>query len=560
MRCLRDVLAPAALAAAVLVGQSGCNLGSGPGTGPAPGPGGSDPLQGIELVEANIEPAGPASIVYGGPVRHELQPSEQAILDALSHLPVRHLPALSRMTREVARAAPDHVNIPPALLDGLMAWAGLPFPQPRLVLVQLPEDPDGCHRNRGPGCDAAIASLVEQVQAQLPDSDHVHVGVGVARATNGATRLMVAVLEQAIELEPFPTRSRVGSSVALVGRLLEGRSRPDVEVVGPDGRMSSVSVSVSVDGSFRAQVPCGPGRGVHQVEVLAEGPHGPEVAANFPLHCGVAPPSSFRVELERVDPGVSAAQLAHANFVYLNEERSRRGLPELAWDERAAEVARAHSMDMVQGGFVGHRSPRTGDVRARFDAARIRGSVIRENVARGYGPKGIHESLMSSPGHRINILAPDVTHVGIGVVIGPAESNVAGVRRPLFTTQNFFRKPGVGAPKDDALVPTLQMQVAAAREARKLSPPRWSSELTRAAEGLAKVLARGRPAPVGWEQKVFEAGYQSVEMHQVESADFEPLTQIDLWASPQLEAGVAFARTGGADDARLLMIVVVGQR
>lgn len=546
-------------AAALLLGA--CHNTNGPGSGPVAGPGARDPLQGIELVQQEVSPRGPAATVYGAAVQHALAPSEQAILDALSHLGVEHCPALSKMTREVARVAPDHVNIPPKLLDALMAWAGLPYPQPRLVLVQLPDDPDECHRRMGPSCQAAIESLVQQVERQMPtDSDHVCVGAGVAPAAGGATRLMAAVLERTALLEPMATTAAVGAQIQLAGRLIEGRTRPTIEVVGPTGRMTSMPVSVSVDGSFRSRVPCGPERGVHQVEVLAEGPHGPEVAANFPLHCGVSFPKTLTVELERIDPDVRPQQLAHANFSYLNEERRSRGLPELQWDERAADVATKHSADMARNGFVGHRSPNTGDVRQRFERARLRGSIIRENVARGYGPKGIHDSLMNSPGHRINILAPDVTHVGIGVVIGPPESNVAGVRRPLFATQNFFRKPGTGTPSQEQLVPAMQSRVEQARKRLGLSAPQWSPHLTKAAGELARILARGRRPDAQWEQKLFAGGFQSVDTHQVESADFEALGSIDVWTQPRLEAGIGFAKVGRGDDARILMVVLIGER
>jgi hypothetical protein len=78
---------------------------------------------------------------------------------------------------------------------------------------------------------------------------------------------------------------------------------------------------VSLHGTFATRVTCGPRRGALQIEVLAEGPHGPEVAANFPLYCGMGPPRAMMIEVERLEGDVTALQVAHANFVYLNEER-----------------------------------------------------------------------------------------------------------------------------------------------------------------------------------------------------------------------------------------------
>jgi hypothetical protein len=263
--------------------------------------------------------------------------------------------------------------------------------------------------------------------------------------------------------------------------------------------------------------------------------------------------------MERLDPAVTPQQIARANFHYLNEERERRGLPALQWDDRAAAVAEEHSLDMAKHGFVGHRSPRTGEVSDRFQRARIKGSVIRENVARGYGPKGIHDSLMRSPGHRVNIVARDVTHVGIGVVIGAAESNVPNAPRPVFATQNYFRAPGAGAPADAALVPSLREKIDAQRSDAGLRPAQWDPGLDAIALDVAKAYARDRK-PGGFEKDVFALGYKAVETHRVESEDFFALATLDTWSLPRLGAGIGVVRVGKGDATRFLMVVLVATR
>jgi uncharacterized protein YkwD len=147
-------------------------------------------------------------------------------------------------------------------------------------------------------------------------------------------------------------------------------------------------------------VTCDRGRGSYQVEILAEGAYGPEVVANFPVYCadGAAGVAALRRRDGRA--GVSAADVARSNFAALNNTRARQGLAPLQWDNAAAAVAEGHSRDMASNGFVGHTSPRTGDVEARFGRVGLTTAVLRENVARGYGPRGIHDSLMASPGHR----------------------------------------------------------------------------------------------------------------------------------------------------------------
>ena len=82
---------------------------------------------------------------------------------------------------------------------------------------------------------------------------------------------------------------------------------------------------------------------------------------------------------------------------------------------------------------------------------------------------------MASPGHRVNILADDVTHVGIGAVIGPPETDAPGAPRPIFLTQNFFSKLGDDVPADP--VAALQAKVDDQRRAGGLAPVTWEKPL-----------------------------------------------------------------------------------
>ncbi len=521
-------------------------------------PGRSD-LEGIELVNVDISPSAPAVGEYGAQVEHALTEVEQVVADALVELPLSHEPALSRMVRELATTTPDHINVPSSLTDGLMAWAGLVDPPPQLLVAELGNDRHGCHRRLAPTCRDALASLVEQVKASLPEGEALGFGVGVVGLPDSRTRMMVAVLEHTVSLRPMSVAVERGGSFEVAGRLLGSRGKPQVEIVSPRGRWAPVPTGVSVDGGFSARVECGDGDGAYQVEVLAEGTHGPEVTANFPVYCGAEPPAKLPVVIERLDPSVTPGQIARANFLYLNEEREQRGLLPLEWDVDAATVARDHSRDMLDNGFFGHRSPTTGDVSARFTRAGMQGTVIRENVARGYGPKSIHDSLMRSPGHRINILAADVTHVGVGVVVGEPETGVPGVPRPVFATQNFYRRPGAGAPTRD-LGPNLQARVDARRREQGLAAVQWDPQLGKIAQRRAEAIGRGRPPPADYDKKVFALGYVAVESHQISSIDFEALAGVELWKTAGIEAGLGVVRIKGDGDQTFLVIVLVAER
>ncbi|HWB75070.1 MAG TPA: CAP domain-containing protein [Nannocystaceae bacterium] len=511
-------------------------------------------LSGIERTKLEVRPSGAWAGRYGAVQSHTLTPPEQAIATRLDALGLEGDPSLSRAIRELARVAPDRVNIPAALTDGLLAHSGIVEPSPRLVVVELEDDPNDCAHKAAPGCSEAIDNLVDGVAETLPKGGELRYGVGVAETGGGATRLMVGVLEHSIIIDPLPTRLRTRSATELRARLLGDRKRPTVEVTLPNGQARTLSTTVAHDGSFVTPFACNAGDGEYQLEVLADGPHGIEVVANFPIYCGVSPPTKIVAELERLSGEVSADDVALANFHFLNETRRSRGLPLLQWDDRAAAVAEAHSRDMAAHGFVGHRSPTTGDVSSRFARAKIPATVVRENVARGYGPSGIHDSLMRSPGHRANLIATDIDKVGIGVVIGEPESDAPDAPRPVFLTQNYYRTPGAGAPSAEQLAPGLQDRVDALRERDGLAEIRWDRGLDEIAARLADARARGKPWPRGWENEVFALGHGSVESHVVESLDYEALAAVELWRNAVLHVGVGIARKKG--DGAFVMIVL----
>ncbi|MCR9160136.1 MAG: CAP domain-containing protein [Nannocystaceae bacterium] len=546
-----------AFVAALAGGAAGCDMpraGGERSSARNPAAGRRGVFDGITLTPLEVQLSGPPATQYGAPTPHALSPTEQSIAAAMTEQGMVPDPGLHRASRELARTLPDGANIPSTLIEAVLSWAGIVHPPPRLVVVELPEDPAACFASYTAACAGAVRSLVgkvERTDSRIPP----RFGVGVARGSNGDTRMVAAVLDPMVAMAPIPVTMPARQTVQVRGRLVGARKDPSVEVVDPGGRGFTASTSISLDGSFVAQIECA-ARGAYQVEVMAEGSHGPEVAANFPLYCDAKPPTRLRVELERIAAGVDESAMARANFAHLNEERKRRGLSPLSWDDRAAKVASAHSKDMARNGFVGHVSPRTGDVSARFERNRIVGSVIRENVARGYGPKGVHDSLMSSPGHRVNLLADDVTHVGIGVVIGPEDPEVSGAPRPLFVTQNFFKKPGAGAPRDGQLAPTIRARVDGARAQRGLAQAQWDDGLDAVAATLAARVASGRRLPSGWENEVFDLGYETVTTHQVSGADFDQLSGVDLFLEPTLAAGIGVARLPRGEGFTMIVLTV----
>jgi uncharacterized protein YkwD/uncharacterized membrane protein required for colicin V production len=124
-------------------------------------------------------------------------------------------------------------------------------------------------------------------------------------------------------------------------------------------------------------------------------------------------PLNFTVEDGRID------EVAEGRMLELvNEERARAGLGLLRGDDTLRDVARAHSRDMFRRGYFAHVDP---DGRSPFDRMRAGNVTFRaagENLALAPTVEIAHQGLMTSPGHRANILSRDFGRLGIGVIDG----------------------------------------------------------------------------------------------------------------------------------------------
>ena len=128
----------------------------------------------------------------------------------------------------------------------------------------------------------------------------------------------------------------------------------------------------------------------------------------------------------------------------VNAARAEAGLVPLGIDEDLADTARAHSLEMRDKKYFAHESP-TESLKTPLD--RYRASIgdtprtVAENIFHSWGgsPRTVqpsdvrtaHDALMKSPGHRKNILTPNLTRIGIGFIVNP--------NGDLWITQMFSR-------------------------------------------------------------------------------------------------------------------------
>lgn len=129
----------------------------------------------------------------------------------------------------------------------------------------------------------------------------------------------------------------------------------------------------------------------------------------------------------------------------INFERTTRGLQPLALRRELLAPARFQSLDMAANQFFDHQSLDGRSPADRVTALDRRALIQRsaENLAMLEIVRGrynfskslprLHQNLMDSPGHRANILNPDLTHVAIGVVV---------TRHGVWATQVFLNLSG----------------------------------------------------------------------------------------------------------------------
>jgi len=126
--------------------------------------------------------------------------------------------------------------------------------------------------------------------------------------------------------------------------------------------------------------------------------------------------SLFAQQRERVYANNNETQI----FSLINRERSRRGLSQLYWDDRLADLARKYSGTMAREHFFEHIDNNGDSVVERAEHERIRGwNKIGENLfmcnPTDELPSLSFHGWMGSPSHRENILDPEWQQTGIGI-------------------------------------------------------------------------------------------------------------------------------------------------
>lgn len=133
------------------------------------------------------------------------------------------------------------------------------------------------------------------------------------------------------------------------------------------------------------------------------------------LLCSLFAIGSVCASAQRAAPGPQPAA-AEELFALANQSRAQAGAGPLKWDRGLSQAAMRHCEWMVREGEISHRYGGEPDLTERAAAGGAHFSLIEENIALGPYPASIHDGWMHSPGHRKNLLNPEVDRVGIAVI------------------------------------------------------------------------------------------------------------------------------------------------
>ena len=106
----------------------------------------------------------------------------------------------------------------------------------------------------------------------------------------------------------------------------------------------------------------------------------------------------------------------------VNQSRISQGLLPLIRDMELMRLAKEHAEEMARLGFISHDPP-SGSIFTRMSRTGYNFGTARENLARARRISYAHYALLKSPGHKANIYATDVSHIGIGTAKGDPALN-----------------------------------------------------------------------------------------------------------------------------------------
>lgn len=271
--------------------------------------------------------------------------------------------------------------------------------------------------------DYDVEALFNQIKSNpaLLSQDSTHLAVGITAGEHPeyghALWATVIMLQYLAHVDDLPRTLQPSGTLRFKAVIAESYEDPRLPVTFPNGRVHTFYPSQHTGQTYFFTVPFPAEKGRYALELLLDDPSlGPRVAMILPLYVGMSYPLKDDPPPEHRSPPQFSNTRQAADYLVqqINQERLKHGLKPLKPDPLLTYVAYQHSEDMAQRQFFAHINPDGLDPNQRFQQQGGIGSV-GENIAYDVSMDAAHYHLMSSPGHRANILHEAFTHVGVGV-------------------------------------------------------------------------------------------------------------------------------------------------
>ena len=356
----------------------------------------------------------------------------------------------------------DRKDMPDETVLRFVSWYfGLTSPAPVTITVVPTEDPK------------VISGMVlDAISSFAKNAAQPSFGLATSRVAKDSTRLTLMMADQFVDLEPVPKRLALSSQTALKGRLAGGYENPTIFISDVKGQLETPKVPPGK--ALQAELRCGDLAGRIQVEIRAEQQGAERIVANFPVMCGVDPPTS--VAVAPAEPGpVDPARDEKKAFDLINAERKSAGIQALAWDDAVAKVAR--TMSESRG------KQAESDVVALLKQAGVISPLVLSNPGQARSLDEAHARFSFSPPHRANYMSTAVTQAGVGVAPGVD----ANGKPTVFVTELFVKQ--LAAIDTEAV--RKDLRAAIAKKRRDARDPALASDpiLEDVAQKYAKALA-----------------------------------------------------------------------
>lgn len=125
---------------------------------------------------------------------------------------------------------------------------------------------------------------------------------------------------------------------------------------------------------------------------------------------------------EQIEPGTRLVMPLQTSQDFTNRviqltniERKKAGLRELKYEARLATAAYRNSQNMALQDYFSHTQPNGSTMGDCIKATGYQFSRAAENISGGQStPEAAVQAWMKSPGHRANILKPELQEIGVG--------------------------------------------------------------------------------------------------------------------------------------------------